>query len=341
MLKTIAIVRLAAHAVTSIATVLRLAASGSRTLPRRQAAHICPTANNDTAKPVKRAIPAICIFMRIFPYRVGPGELYTIYPAEPNVLLNRSGTVRNATHKPMMDIVCPSRTIIIMELWHALNHSIEGRDLFLDSQDYARFVHNLYEFNDSNPAGNAYRLFDPSGMRDFVSPSFREARELLVQIHGWVLMKDHYHLLLSELIEGGISLFLRKVNVGYSKYVNERYERRGTLFQSRTKKILISHQPHILYILHYIHLNPLDYLSDAENWRIRSRSGIHSFNEALKYLDSYRWSSYLDYVGKKNFPSILTTSLFRDALGNYHEALKGYVRDAEFAGAEARELILE
>ena len=56
-----------------------------------------------------------------------------------------------------------------MELWHALNHCVEGRDLYLDTQDYARFVHDLYEFNDSNPADNHWRHFDPSGMKGFVN----------------------------------------------------------------------------------------------------------------------------------------------------------------------------
>ena len=240
-----------------------------------------------------------------------------------------------------MDIRCPSFKMGGMELRHALNHSIEGRNLFLDSQDYARFVHNLYEFNDSTPAGNTYRLFDPSGMRDFVSPSFRNTRKLLVQIHGWVLMKDHYHILLSELVENGISLFLRKVNVGYAKYINERYGRSGTLFQSRTKKILIEHQSHFLYILHYIHLNPLDYLEGAQEWRVRSKSSIKNMREALKYLDSYRWSSYPDYSGKKNFPSILTTTLFKDAFDDYCESLIEYLHDAEFNDTTIHKLALE
>ncbi len=217
-----------------------------------------------------------------------------------------------------------------MELWHVLNRGVEGRNLFLDTQDYARFVHNLYEFNDSAPADNLWRHFDSSGMRDFVNPSSRMKRKLLVNIHGWALMKDHYHLLLSERVDGGISLFLRKLNVGYANYFNARYKRKGTLFQGRTKKILIEHQSHFLYILHYLHLNPLDYLEGANKWRLRSKSGIRNVGEALEYLDSYRWSSYLDYVGKKNFPSILTTSLFKNALGNYRESLNEYLKDTEY-----------
>ena len=228
-----------------------------------------------------------------------------------------------------------------MELWHVLNHGVEGRDLFLDSQDYARFVHDLYEFNDSIPAGNAYRLFDTSAVMDIVNPSFRMTREMLVDIHGWTLMKDHYHLLLSERVENGISLFLRKLNVGYANYVNQRYERKGTLYRGRTKKILIGNEAHFLYILHYLHLNPLDYLQGADRWRLRSKSGIRNVDDALEYLGSYRWSSYLDYIGMKNFPSILTTSLFKNALGDYRESLNEYLHDAEYDSDIITGLILE
>ncbi len=229
-----------------------------------------------------------------------------------------------------------------MELWHTLNRGVDGRDIFLDSQDYARFVHNLYEFNDATPAGNLARLFDPSGMRDFVNPSFRKERSLLVNIHGWALMKNHYHLLLSERTPNGLSLFLRKLNVGYANYFNERYMRKGTLFQGRTKRILIERDAHLLYILHYIHLNPLDYLEDSKEWRIRSSGNIAEMNKALDWLGSYRWSSYLDYSNKKNFPSILTTSFFKDVLDDPHSALKEFLQDTKRNNStQDKKLILE
>ncbi|MCX6788058.1 MAG: hypothetical protein NT108_02770 [Candidatus Kaiserbacteria bacterium] len=142
-------------------------------------------------------------------------------------------------------------------------------------------------------------------------------------------MDNHYHLLLSELVEGGLTLFLRKLNIGYAKYFNEKYSRHGTLFQGRTKKVLVAQHAHFLYILHYLHLNPLDYLKSAEAWRIRSRGDIKDVREAFTYLDSYRWSSYLDYSGKKNFPSILTTDLFQEKSGDYTIELRNYLHDTE------------
>ena len=64
-------------------------------------------------------------------------------------------------------------------------------------------------------------------------------------------------------------------------------------------------------------------------WRNRDKSGIGSMTEALKFLENYRWSSYLDYAGRKNFPSILSTSLFKVALGNYPASLRECLYDAE------------
>ena len=197
----------------------------------------------------------------------------------------------------------------------------------MDDRDRARFVHDLYEFNDTKLAGSTYYSFQNLGL---VNPDLpKRIRKKLVEIHGWALMKNHYHLLLSELVEGGLSLFLRKLNTGYANYFNLRHERKGTLFQGRTKKILIERQTHFLYILHYIHLNPLDYLKGFENWRERSKGHVPSAREALKYLETYRWSSYLDYAGKKNFPSLITKDLFEGKPGEYAADLRDYLQNAE------------
>jgi len=212
-----------------------------------------------------------------------------------------------------------------MELFHALNRGVDKRVIFADSQDHARFVHDMYEFNDAAPAANTYRRTpDAIEMFDLRNRTFE--RELLVDIHGWCLMGNHYHLLLSERVENGISLFLRKLNVGYANYFNERYKRVGTLFQGRTKRIHINSDAYFLHILHYIHLNPLDFLKGAESWRTLE---IKKAKDALAYLETYRWSSYLDYCGKKNFPSVITKELFGDVFKNYERVMTAYLKDIE------------
>jgi putative transposase len=216
-----------------------------------------------------------------------------------------------------------------MNLVHALNRGVESRNLFLDDQDYFRFIHNLYEFNDSAPADHNLNAHLES--RGFVNPYVERKRERLVDLHAWCLMKNHYHLLLSERVEGGLSLFLRKINVGYANYFNEKYQRSGTLFQGRTKKVPIERAAHFLHILHYIHLNPLDYFKGNEGWRLRDKGGIRNVKAALSYLDSYRWSSYMDYVGAKNFPSLITTSLFKnkDVFQDYRKSTREYLEEID------------
>jgi putative transposase len=208
-----------------------------------------------------------------------------------------------------------------MELFHALNRGVDQRVIFKDTQDYARFVHNLYEFNDHAPAPAFTRRTASN-----VGHTMSDSREKLVDIHGWCLMKNHYHLLLSERIDSGMSLFLRKLNVGYARYFNQRHGRAGFLLQGRTKKILVDRHAYFLYILHYIHLNPLDYLQVAKQWRIRDGQQLRDESEVLFYLKSYRWSSFRDYCGTKNFPSLITKKLFAEALGDYENALVGYLR---------------
>ena len=207
-----------------------------------------------------------------------------------------------------------------MDLYHALNRGVDKRSIFLEDGDRVRFIHDLYIFNQATPANNTRR----TSMNDLRSCSL--IRKRLVDIHGWCLMDNHYHLLLSEKCEGGLTLFLRKLNVGYSKYFNEKYDREGTLFQGRTKKILINTEGHFLHILNYIHLNPLDLQSSSNEWR---EGRINNFNKALSYLETYRWSSYLDYCGIKNFPSILNSNFFQEIFTNYRKEITHYVKDLE------------
>ena len=226
-----------------------------------------------------------------------------------------------------------------MELFHLLNRGVDKRNIFLDDSDRARFVHNLFEFNDSAPAHPL-----KSEKLDLRSPTFRRRsrdvprQDRLVDIHSWCLMKNHYHLLLSEKVEGGITKFIRKLNIGYSKYFNERYERSGALFQGRTKRVLIARDAHFLYIPHYIHLNPLDYVRSAHRWR---EGKIASAQSALAHLNNYRWSSYLDYIGAKNFPSILTTTLFGALYRDYKRELARYVADLETEHVTSTQMRLE
>jgi putative transposase len=208
-----------------------------------------------------------------------------------------------------------------MEFYHLLNRGVDKREIFLDDEDYKRFILGLDLFNDTRPVDNIHRILNGAYVR------LRKSNTTaLVDIHGWCLMKNHYHLLVSGRSEGGITKFIRKLNIGYSKYFNERYRRSGTLFQGRTKKIRIEKDAHFLHILNYIHFNPLDYKSGAKEWR---EGKITSVPEALKHIGSYKWSSYSDYCGKPNFKGITTTGTFNAIFNGYQKSASKYLTDLE------------
>lgn len=216
-----------------------------------------------------------------------------------------------------------------MELYHVLNRGVDKRKIFMENGDRVRFVHDMYEFNDTEAANNTLRR---QQMNDFVSRSLRKS---IVEIHGWCLMPSHYHLLLSERIDGGITLFIRRLNIGYAKFFNDKYTRTGALFEGRTKRIGITSHPHFLHILHYIHLNPLD-LTEEQSWR---SFRIKNARRALEFLEKYRWSSYLDYCGKQNFPSVVSADLFTDVFPDYRKTIASYVKDIQLA--DIRPFLLE
>ena len=210
-----------------------------------------------------------------------------------------------------------------MELYHALNRGTDKRQIFMEQSDYVRFVHDLYVYNDKKPATNMWY----SHAHNEVGLHYIEReRQPLVHIHGWCLMRNHYHLLLSECIEGGITQFLRKLNTGFTNHFNAKYERSGVLFQGKTKKVLIENDAHFLYILHYIHLNPLDYHTETSEWRT---GNVSSARKALEHLHKYCWSSFLDYCGEKNFPSIIDQDLFRDVFPDYSKSIRSYLKDID------------
>lgn len=182
---------------------------------------------------------------------------------------------------------------------------MEKRDVVLSDDDRQRFVRSLYIFNDRNSAPNS--VSQPGKWQSAAK------RTCLVHIHAWCLMDNHYHLLLSPIDDdtSNISLFMKKLNMGYAKFFNEKYERSGYLWQGKYKKILISHDAQFEYIPYYVHLNPLDYTN--YEWRTGGVSST-DFQLAKIQLKNYRWSSYLDYNNQKNFPSVIYTELFNKIL---------------------------
>ncbi|OGN01512.1 MAG: hypothetical protein A3B91_00040 [Candidatus Yanofskybacteria bacterium RIFCSPHIGHO2_02_FULL_41_29] len=123
-------------------------------------------------------------------------------------------------------------------------------------------------------------------------------------------MPNHFHLLIRQKADNGIVQFMRKLGTGYAMYFNKKYDRVGSLFQGKFKAVLINEDEHFKYLPYYIHLNSLDLISPE--WR---EFKIKDYNKAINFLNKYRWSSYLDYSGYKNFPSITQRYFLEEFIG--------------------------
>src|SRR3989339_259722 len=163
--------------------------------------------------------------------------------------------------------------------YHIYNRGADKRQIFSDNLDYVHFIHYLYEFNDSKNIFNCGRNIDGG------PTSIIKERDALVEIVAFCLMPNHFHLILKQVKDGGITKFMRKLSTGYVMYFNKRNKRSGVLFQGKFKAIPIENDNYLIHLSRYIHINPLE-LSDSN-------------------LNNYRWSSYLDYIGIKNFPSVI------------------------------------
>ncbi|TSC78352.1 MAG: hypothetical protein G01um101433_293 [Parcubacteria group bacterium Gr01-1014_33] len=183
----------------------------------------------------------------------------------------------------------------------------------MDTHDYFRFIHDLYEFNDESAAINLYYKQPFLSSYEARSHKIERRREPIVDLLAYTLMPNHYHLLLAQRREGGITEFMHKLGGGYAMYFNQKYQRTGTLFQGPFKAVLVQRQAHLLHLPFYIHANPLD-LKFPE-WR---QQNITNPKAAFAFLEQYRWSSFPDYIGKKNFPSLLTREPFIELFGPPH-----------------------
>lgn len=172
------------------------------------------------------------------------------------------------------------------EFYHVYNRGVEKRTIFLDKEDRLRFVHLLHLANGMKP----YFFRDGIGM-PFGTMDTGPRR---TAIGAYVLMPNHFHLLLRETSQNGISEFMRKLGTGYVRYFNEKHKRVGPLFQSRFKAEHVNNDEYLKYLFSYIHLNPIKLIEPK--WK---EEGIEDRNKASDFLNKFSFSSYLDYTSVK------------------------------------------
>jgi len=164
----------------------------------------------------------------------------------------------------------PLRIEIEGAFYHVTARGNERRPIFLIERDFTRFLDRLE------------RIYERYG----------------VLIHAYVLMSNHYHLLL-ETPRGNLTAALHDLNTAYTNYFNRRHDRVGHLFQGRYRSILVDKDNYLLELSRYIHLNPV-------------RAGM------VRRPEVYRWSSYGSYLSSRSSPEWLQRE---DVLGQMDKNL--------------------
>lgn len=193
--------------------------------------------------------------------------------------------------------------------YHIYNRGVDKRKIFLDDFDYVRFLESLRDFNDIEISGGIYlkNIRRRTKKKKFGSLTPKEVpKRPLVRILCYCLMPNHFHLLIEQLEENGITEFMRRLGTGYTNYFNLKYERSGRLFEGTFRSVLIEKDEQLSHLLRYIHLNPLDLLES--NWRER---GIEDLEKAERFLEKYHWSSHPVYLWELN-SQIIDKGIFRE-----------------------------
>ena len=200
----------------------------------------------------------------------------------------------------MIDI--RKRKIIESEYYHVLNRGNKKQLIFFDDRDRARFLFFILYLQSPKSFFNISRhisYFLKNGIFN-VSENITEKiiGDRYVELISFILMPNHFHLILKESKEGGISDYMKRILGGYTKYFNAKYKTSGHLFQGNFKYIHIENDPQLLYLSSYIHNN----VRGLKRWNGKE--------------NLYPWSSYQDYVKNNRWEKLLKADIIMKQFPN-------------------------
>ena len=203
----------------------------------------------------------------------------------------------------------PLRVLIENGWYHITARGNERQAIFRDDQDRKRFLSWIEE------SADIYHW----------------------QVHAYVLMPNHYHLLV-QTPRANLSLAMQWLHTAYSVWFNRRHHRVGHLFQGRFTSILVEPETWALPLSTYLHLNPVRTRAFGlhKSARARQRRGLdgpptpQAVNARVQRLRQYRWSSYRAYIGLDAPPPWLHMTPVLERIGpgrlnQRHEKYRTYV----------------
>lgn len=178
----------------------------------------------------------------------------------------------------------PGRDIPLVneQIYHVVNRGVASQPVFLNQRDYLRALEILFYYqNQKTPQRYSFVLRLPTKLRTEILDNLRKEGKFLVEIIAYCLMPNHYHLLIKQIKNSGVSNFLSNFQNSYTRYLNTKNKRIGPLFQGKFKAVRVETDEQLLHVARYIHLNPY--------------SGYVVKN--LEQLKNYPYSSLSEYLG--------------------------------------------
>lgn len=180
----------------------------------------------------------------------------------------------------------PGRAIPIItgEIYHIYNRGVAKQPTFVNETEYQRMIRLAWFYRFIKPPirYSKFNKLSKAIQDNFIQNMPNNPK--LVEIYAYAFMPNHFHILLKQLVDGGIALFTNKITNGYTKFKNDKLDRVGPVFQGTYKATLMESDEQLLHTHRYILLNP--YTS-----RI-----VNSFNE----LQSYRYCSLFECLQPQN-----------------------------------------
>jgi len=177
----------------------------------------------------------------------------------------------------------PGRNIPLVtnEIYHTLNRGVASQPVFLNKRNYQRFLETIFYYqNKELPLSYSAFLELSRERKEELLRRLKEKAQFLVEIIAFCLMPNHFHLLLKQIEENGISVFMSKLCNSYTRYFNTIQKRVGHLFQGKFKAVRIETEEQLLHVCRYIHLNPYS------SYIVKN----------LKDLEVYPYSSLPEYL---------------------------------------------
>ncbi|MBI2011743.1 transposase [Candidatus Daviesbacteria bacterium] len=166
------------------------------------------------------------------------------------------------------------------EYYHVYNRGVARQPIFHHQSDYAQALLALSYYRFEKPPVRLSRFKELSKKdRETLLDQLTIKNKVLVKIVSFVLMPNHFHFLLQQTIDNGITIFLSKLSNSYTKYINTKNKRVGPILQGVFKAVHIESNEQLIHLSRYIHLNP-----------------VVSFVIKEVELLSYPWSSLPDYI---------------------------------------------